>query len=177
MMTKFNHVMLKLETASTEYNAGILCIAGVKFNMDATTETEEFVFYTNPATFNGLGLNVNVDTLRWVKDNRPEVWKLCRESSNDVVDTMTLFSTWLSPSTVTDSEIWGNGIDFVMPVLKSSFKAADIPLPYKFYNARDLRTVLSLTNTNLKEFMDDAVTTLEICRQQVNLLKHITRRL
>jgi len=176
-MTKFNHVMLKLETASTEYDAGILCISAIKFNMDTTTESEEFVVYINPESLKFFGLSVTKETLMWVKENRPEVWKSCRESDNDVETAMTLLSEFLSPSTVTDNEIWGNGIDFVFPVLKTSFHVAGLTLPYKFYKSRDLRTVLSLTGTNAKDFLDNSQSPLEICRQQICMLKHIVGKM
>lgn len=172
MPQKFNHVMVKLETASTEYNAGILCIAAVKFNLDASKETEEFVIYIDPTTFKNYYISVDAHTLRWVKDNRPEVWSSCRSSDNGVDHGLYEFQSFLG-ATVTDNEIWGNGMDFVFPVLKSSFKAVDMPLPYKFYKTRDLRTVLSLSGTNAKDFLDDSMCPLEICRQQVTMLKHV----
>jgi 3' exoribonuclease, RNase T-like len=171
-VSKFNHVMVKLETASTEYNAGILCIAAVKFNLDSSSESEEFVAYINPVTLSGLGLSIDRQTLSWVRDNRPDVWEFCRESSNDLVSGLGLFGKFIG-STVTDSEMWGNGSDFVFPVLKSSFKAVDMSLPYKFYKSRDLRTVMALSGVNTKDFLDDSSSSLEICRQQVNMLKHI----
>jgi hypothetical protein len=171
-MSEFNHIMIKLETASVEYDAGILCVAAVKFNLDSSEETEEFVTYINPVSFSGLGLSVNIETLQWVSDNRPNVWADCRSSSNDVYAGLTLLKEFIGP-TVTDNEMWGNGIDTVFPCLKTSFKAVATPLPYKFYKVRDLRTILSLSGTNTKDFLDGATDPLEICRQQVNMLKHV----
>ena len=48
-----------------------------------------------------------------------------------------------------DPCIWTNGTSFDIPILKNAYQMSNLDIPWKFWNERDVRTVLYLGNTSI----------------------------
>jgi len=58
-----------------------------------------------------------------------------------ISDALREFSAWFLDKNGY-RKIWANGIDFDIPILAAAYTACNLEKPWKFYNARDVRTAL-----------------------------------
>ena len=138
------HVMIDLETMSTQSNAAIVSIGAVAFDESRIYDQ----FYT-PIDLNSCiehGLHVEQRTVEWWETQDPEAvmaWKT--GSAPNLLSALTEFNVWIRRGS-TDSEIrpWGNGSDFDIVILGNAHRAVDAEPPWKFYNHRCFRTIKNL---------------------------------
>lgn len=64
--------------------------------------------------------------------------------------------------------IWAQGPTYDMTILEHAYKSLGIPLPWKYFNVRDSRTLFGLT-PNLESY-PASHHALEDCRRQIKLL-------
>ena len=137
--------MLDLETLSTRPNAVILVIAAIKFNRNNKEEKiDREYFYTRIKIDSCLevGCIIEDETVEWWNKQDEKI----RYESLENPDRITLkealekFSEWYGNCTY----IWGNGSSFDCTILNESFKRCKIQTPWKYYNERDLRTIMDI---------------------------------
>ena len=56
-----------------------------------------------------------------------------------------------------DVKVWGNGSVFDISILDKWFDMLGMNAPWKFWNVRDVRTVVDIMNINPKEFSFDGI--------------------
>lgn len=140
------HVMLDLETMSTEPNAAIVAIGAVRFN-EKQVSTRVFYETISLKSCQNLGLHISAETVCWwlSKDRDEETIKEIRASSATLPAVINRFNDWLcSHSASEDLRIWGNGANFDNVIIKSAFKAVGLPHPWAFYHDRCFRTFRSV---------------------------------
>ena len=141
------NMMIDIETLSTKNDAAILAIAAVYFN-PLTGELGE-TFYTNINLKSNIsaGRNISASTLIW--------WMQQEKSAQDMVfslnhtqpklsESLKLFSDFFKTDSV---KVWGNGSSFDITILESALDRCKLPYPWKFWNVRDVRTVVELGQT------------------------------
>ncbi len=154
--------MIDLETLATTPDAVILQIAAVKF--------DPFDDYLT----RGVGLadlqtldimvdvdsqpdrNVNPETLDWWAQQDPQVQERIFSPDNrvafkDALMTLHRF-VWNS-----SGRIWCQGTSFDISILEHAYRAIDHPYPWRYWQARDGRTLLDLVAVNLPVATHDAV--------------------
>jgi hypothetical protein len=70
---------------------------------------------------------------------------------------------------------WANGTTFDMVILENAYKQEQLPLPWRFWNVRDARTVYSLYPDLPKPKASHHA--LEDCKRQIDLLQQTLRHL
>jgi hypothetical protein len=70
---------------------------------------------------------------------------------------------------------WANGTTFDMVILENAYKQEQLPLPWRFWNVRDARTVYSLYPDLPKPKASHHA--LEDCKRQIDLLQQTLQHL
>ncbi len=70
--------------------------------------------------------------------------------------------------------IWANGITFDMVILENAFKSADMPIPWKYWNVSDARTIYKIKPVGKLANSHNA---LEDCVNQIQLLQKTLKEL
>lgn len=150
--------MLDLETLSTKSNAVILTIGAIKITKDVINSgilpplenLNTFYRRINIQSCIDIGLETDQDTINWWKKQKPEAIFEAIENQDRIPIKQALqeFITWFGLDT--NEEVWAQGIDFDCVILRNAIEKCGLSIPWKFWNCRDSRTVLSLTGINLK---------------------------
>jgi hypothetical protein len=175
---KFTNLMLDLETLSTQPNSVIVTIAAVKFSFDHPEE-ETFQVNLNPKEGKELGLHIDPDTVEWWRNGDREAMLAWMRSPTSYTDGVTKFHDWLFQDTNSfnpeKAKVWAQGIDFDMPIMRSSFSVIDKKMPWPFWNQCDSRTIFTVAKFNTKqaERVGQYHNAVDDCRTQISWLKHV----
>jgi len=142
-MSTSRDIMIDLETLSLDTNAAILQIAAVVFERDG-----------NISELLHMHLDVSKQKEREVDFDTAVRWCLKQD------DPVKAFSGGISLSAALlelrelvedDDRVWGNGSHFDITILEDAFKKCQIPIPWQYYNIRDVRTVCDLASLDVRE--------------------------
>lgn len=149
-----NHIMLDLETMGTGNNAAIVAIGAVAFDPSdyIVRPTDPLYAFYAPVSLESsvaAGLTIDVSTILWWMKQSEEARRSTFESScpSTLRVALGLFSFWAAPhiSKTGDSfGLWGNGATFDNVVIRSAFKAVDLPVPWSFRQDKCYRTLVNL---------------------------------
>ncbi|EOL2605492.1 3'-5' exoribonuclease [Escherichia coli] len=138
----WHHLMIDLETMGKNPDAPINALAG-KFFDPATGEMgPEFSKTIDLETAGGV---IDRDTIKW--------WlKQSREAQSAIMtDEIPLDDALLQLREFIDEnsgeffvQVWGNGANFDNTILRRSYERQGIPCPWRYYNDRDVRTIVEL---------------------------------
>lgn len=167
------NVMLDIETLGTTPNSVIVSIAAVKFNF-GNDEMEEFEINIDVKSSKGFGMLVEKETLEWWATQPKEVRNAWLKDPVHITEALDQFIEFLGPD-LKNNVIWCNGMNFDYPVLEWSLKACSKPVPWKYWNLRDARTVYSVFDLNMKEFprVGDYHNAIDDCKTQIAALKSV----
>lgn len=146
------HCMLDLETLGTRPGCIVLSIGAVMW--DNTGVGEGFYCVLSVEDQEKYDLVCSHDTMRWWEKQTPEARKVLDDAQNLATSRVLSiglqeFSDWW---TMQGAQcIWGNGADFDQPILAALYDAANMPLPWKFFNSRCYRTLKGLISVPAPE--------------------------
>lgn len=134
-------VMVDLETLSTTKNALILSIGAVVFDMyNVLNET----FYQNVEALHQFSFrHTDTKTIEfWDRPEQKEAKASLTENAVGLKDALQSFRTWcLKDTDKEDIQLWCNGTSFDLAILETAYKDIGTPMPWKFFNERDYRTM------------------------------------
>jgi exodeoxyribonuclease VIII len=139
-----NHFMIDLETMGLAPNAAIISIGVVHFNNAEILNR----FYTAVSLADSLkhGLTTTQSTVDWWQKQTPEAraaWQT--PDAPSLSGALKAFNDWInSISALNDVCPWGNGADFDLVLLKSSYEAIQADPPWKYYNQHCFRTIKNM---------------------------------
>lgn len=135
-------VMVDIETWGTRPGSVIVSIGACRFDTPAHL-SDQFSVVIDAHNSMLHGLTVDAATLYWwLKQSDAARAAVCEEGY-DLYGALHSFSEWLKPAGE-EVEVWAKGSDFDLPMLTAAFDACRMVVPWKYSNARDLRTLLSL---------------------------------
>lgn len=180
-MSKMNEVMIDIETMSTKTNATILTIGAIKFRHDdlkgKRPKIEDMTTFYTRITMESCAENdfdICEETKDWWEKQTEQAYfeaVLNKEGRIHIKDALMMLCDFVS-----DCEIfWAQGISFDYPILEYAMKKFGIQVPWKFWNLRDLRTILAITNVSLRSIKRRCALTehnaLNDCYTQILALK------
>ncbi len=150
------HVMIDLETASTRMDAAILSIGAVRFD---TKRVYDYPFYRAITldSNTSFGRHISGDTVRWWMGQSEQARAVFTDpQAVHLAAALQDLCTWLrgaktcNPAAVEPEPVyvWGNGANFDISILQSSYEAGGIPLPWGYRDVRCMRTVRSLSGAD-----------------------------
>jgi hypothetical protein len=138
--------MVDLETLGQTPGSLLFAIGAVRFDgPGCTDDPQEWDFFyrrIDPRSCERLGLKADIDTvLWWLKQGDAARAEVCRPG-DPLEDVLRDYAAWLGDTN--EVEIWGNGPSFDSSLLAAAYRAAGLPVPWKFWSERCYRTTKSL---------------------------------
>ncbi|HBB1649735.1 TPA: exonuclease [Escherichia coli] len=137
-----DHLMIDLETMGKNPDAPIISIGAIFFDPQTGDMGPEFSKTIDLETAGGV---IDRDTIKW--------WlKQSREAQSAILtDEIPLDDALLQLREFIDEnsgeffvQVWGNGANFDNTILRRSYERQGIPCPWRYYNDRDVRTIVEL---------------------------------
>lgn len=147
------HLMLDLETLSTENNAVITQIGWVLFN-----PADDFLpygqhtsgcFWPDPAEQIQDGRHISFATIRWWMGQSEEARAKFKEQTNHPSDVARAFCACFNWAEI--EGVWGHGATFDPVVLGSFLQQYNSIIPWKYNQVRDTRTLFWLLPTEMEK--------------------------
>lgn len=141
-----NDVMCDLETLGTDNDAVILSIALVRFDIDDTDSydtlqndpADYLVLYPNVEWQIQQNRSITFSTLAWWMEQNNFAQAVFKKERKDASEVAQKIVEWVGGN---DYRLWGNGSNFDNVILHSFFRSTGVKNPFRFWNARDLRTL------------------------------------
>ncbi len=179
-----NHLMIYLETMSKENNAAIFQIAAAFFDPKSAQIGETFSMLVSLDSCVEYGLTMDVSTILWWMEQSDDSRYKANLPYSSLAPALGSFVDFINRSS-SDSRVqpWGNGATFDLVILKSAFQACNIHLPWRFYNERDVRTVVELGRMigfdpkKQIQFKGTKHEALDDCLHQIEYVSAIVQRL
>lgn len=171
-------VMIDLETLAISKDAAIMSIGAAVFDLHAETVLDEWVQNVDVMSCAEYGLVTDSSTMEFWR--RPENAEAFGEMGKDAVhlrDALEMLRAWLLRNVdKEDVEPWANGTSFDLAILEVAFNRVRLPLPWKFYNERDYRTMKCMYRDVAKpEFKGTKHNALDDARFQAEHLLRIIK--
>lgn len=148
------HVVLDLETASTQSNAAVVSIGACFFSPSLPTLMfMEFYGHLSLGACEDVGLHIDPETIKWwdsqPEEMRKEAFKGPPEGCSSLL-TLVDFAEWITDlqKEYKAVRIWGYGANFDPVVLGNCMDAFDVKVPWKYSDVRCARTILKLLPSN-----------------------------
>ena len=145
-----NHIMIDMETLSTDVSTVILTIGAVRFDPRGVGVMERLELRpTMDEQTETYNRTVSDATVQWWSQQSPEAineamgdhdripYKECMEK--------------LAKFCWNRKAVWSNGSVFDVMIAESSFTELDIKCPWQFWSIRDCRTIYDLAGVSLKD--------------------------
>ncbi len=145
-MPKTIDVMIDLETLGTDNDAHILSIGAVVF--DRVTGAIPDEFYASNLTCE-QGRKVDIDTVRWWMQQDKDAKDIFSGEPVTIGLALLELKRWFAESVCADDSrihplVWGNGSTFDISILTHACNQAGMEIPWRFWDVRDVRTVVDL---------------------------------
>ncbi|PBR39956.1 exodeoxyribonuclease VIII [Escherichia coli] len=142
------HLMIDIETMGTNTNAPIVVIGAVFF--DPQTGEIGPVFYIVISLTDAMNTGAVPDggTIEWWLKQSSEARAAILTDQVKLKDALSRFREFINEySDEKFVQVWGNGATFDNAILRTSYERLDIPCPWRYYNDRDVRTIVELGKT------------------------------
>lgn len=138
------HLMVDIETLSTHPNAAVIAIGAVYFDLMTGETGAEFYCTISRASCERFGLHIDPNTLAWWKKQSGAAQAVLNDPDAIELDVALQQLSWFiqNHGGVAQTQVWGNGAPFDNVIIASAFRATGFPLPWKFWNDRDVRTIV-----------------------------------
>lgn len=149
--------MIDIETMGKGSKAAIVSIAMVFFSLkDAKGVGTTYSANIKLQSSLDAGLKVDGDTIEWWLTQDEEARKNLLSYRKPLIDVLEEVATVIKYENP-NVKVWGNGASFDLAILKDAFDAVNIPLPWKFFNERDVRTLVDFAPHIKKDMPFDGV--------------------
>ena len=166
------HAMIDLETLSTNPNAAILTVGGVKFDPYTKTEPSQGMYFRMDVdSQTKQGRDVMQETLDWWATQPADIRDEAlgdedRISLNDAIKTI---NKWCVGVDV----FWCQGPLFDYAILQNLYHQMKTPVPWNYWQIRDSRTLFSLVPKDPNEKRTGLHNALEDCYFQAKKVQKV----
>ena len=170
------HAMIDLETLSTNPNATILTVGGVKFDPYTNIEPAQGMYFrVDVDSQTEMGRDVMQDTLDWWGKQDAEIMEEAlgdkdRISIDEMIKTL---NKWCVGVDV----FWCQGPLFDYAILQNLYGQMGVPVPWNYWQIRDSRTLFSLVPRDPSETRTGLHNALEDCYFQAKKVQRVYKQL
>lgn len=137
------HVMLDIETLGNKTNSVILSIGACYFDPSTGDIGSTLSMHIDVYSCAERGLEIDASTIMWWmeqdKDAQSKITK-GQKDSDDLVVVLNKLSEFID----SNAQVWGNGATFDNAIVKNAYDKCHLTPPWKFWNDRDVRTIVEL---------------------------------
>ncbi|EEY5736169.1 exonuclease [Escherichia coli] len=142
------HLMIDLETMGKKSNAPIVVIGAVFFDPQTGEIGPTFYIVISLVDAMDTGAVPDGSTIEWWLAQSSEARSAILVDQVKLVDALIQFREFINEySDEKFVQVWGNGATFDNTILRTSYERLNIPYPWRYYNDRDVRTIVELGKT------------------------------
>lgn len=139
-----NDVMLYIETVGNGSNAALLSIGAVGFDLSSGELGAEFSMKIDIESSTKFG-DMDASTIKWWFKQSNAAQQVFNGRAFGLETVLSEFLKWLSHNFDEKYvKVWGNGSGFDNVILSNAYKATGLPVPWKHWNDRDVRTMVDM---------------------------------
>ena len=170
------HAMIDLETLSTNPNATILTVGGVKFDPYTRAEPSQGMYFrVDVDSQTAMGRDVMQETLDWWGTQDKEIMEEAL-GDNDRISIDEMLKT-INKWCVSVDVFWSQGPLFDYAILQDFYAQMKTPVPWNYWQIRDSRTLSSLVPRDSSEKRTGLHNALEDCYFQARKVQQIFQQL
>jgi hypothetical protein len=134
--------MIDIETMGNKSNAVILSVSACYFDPKTGDIGDKFDKQINLQSSINACRDIDASTLIWWMDQEDTARKQFKNSlrAPKMSDVLKEFGEFIKKGSL----VWGNGASFDLTILSTAFAKCRLPLPWDFWNERDVRTIVHL---------------------------------
>ena len=132
-------VMIDIETMGINVDAPILSIGAVYFDPKTGETGKTFEMFADFET-GCRNRNISPSTIKWWFEQNATAKARLLSGKSKPSEMFNEFAKFIRP----DARVWGNGATFDISLIENSLEFHNIKTPWKFWNVRDVRTVVQL---------------------------------
>jgi hypothetical protein len=153
-MANFTDLSVDLETLGTEPGAVITQIGLGAFNTRPILTTHDKTgleiagqrIDVDPQSCLAVGMHVAWATISWWLQQEDEAREsMARSHGHNIAVALHEVNNFIKNQMADDFKIWGNGATFDVTLLNEAYRKCYFPVPWKFRNIRDMRTLVAVT--------------------------------
>ena len=150
--------MLDIETLGNSSNAAIVQIAACFFDIETGDIGAEFDILVDIQDSAAYGA-IDPSTIKWWFGQSEQAQKVITDGFTQLEHALHEFKDFLygDEESTSKIQVWGNGSGFDNVILANAYKALKMPVPWKHWNDRDVRTIVelgrSIKNVDPKKYM------------------------
>jgi len=170
------HAMIDLETLSTNPEAVILTVGGVKFDPHSFTEPSQGMYFrVDVDSQTAMGREVMQLTLDWWAEQPKEISEEAL-GDKDRISLAKMLKT-INKWSVGVDVFWCQGPLFDYAILQNIYKQLGHPVPWQYWQIRDSRTLFSLVPRDPNEKRTGMHNALEDCYFQAKKVQKVYNNL
>ena len=176
-------ISIDIETMSTAPTAAIASIGACRFAIggDGIGDWigDTFHMHVSLANCQRHGLTIDASTVLWWIKQGDDAKAALLGGQQDAAPLVTALEALANFIDATDDggpekpTIWANGASFDLPILANAYRTVGMPLPWKFWEERDLRTLKGLSPDLRIERSGTHHNALDDALHQARLVQHI----
>lgn len=148
-----NHAMIDLETLGLSLvTAPMLQFGASIFRPRVPGVSGVWSTRASVSSNERIGRTIEPATEKFWKDQDPELYKLLKSGTDDVVNALASLATFLQTNNV--AEVWSNGSGFDIAMLQIAYESIGVKLPWNFRLVRDTRTLWALAADRCPRFLE-----------------------
>lgn len=137
------HTMVDIETLDVKPTSVILTIGAQGFDLFSDKFTD-VTYYKRLTIDSQIDRTIDDSTVAWWGKQEADAQEEALGDGDDRVDIKVALEE-LSKILWKSDTIWANGTTFDMVILEDAFKQNGMPIPWKYWNVSDARTIYKLT--------------------------------
>ena len=170
------HAMIDLETLSTNPNATILTVGGVKFDPYTLIEPSQGMYFrVDVDSQTAMGRDVMQETLDWWGTQDKAIMEEAL-GDNDRISISEMLKT-INKWCVGVDVFWSQGPLFDYAILQDFYAQMKTPVPWNYWQIRDSRTLFSLVPRDPNEKRTGLHNALEDCYFQAKKVQKTYKQL
>ncbi|HHN9983138.1 TPA: 3'-5' exoribonuclease [Escherichia coli] len=138
----WHHLMIDLETMGKNPDAPIISIGAIFFDPQTGDTGPEFSKTIDLETAGGV---IDRSTIKWLLKQSREAQSAIMTDEIPLDDALLQLREFIDENSGDFCvQVWGNGANFDNTILRRSYERQGIPCPWRYYNDRDVRTIVEL---------------------------------
>lgn len=152
MMDEKIHVMVDLETLDVSKEATILTIGAKVFILNGNKLTGYKDFYVRvDSSLVKDYFSINLDTVNWwMQQSETARKEAFLEPKIPLQQVLKNFNGWIQ--SIKPHYFWAHGKEFDFPILEHAYNVVDLPIPWKYWQLMDTRTLFTIANLDYNSF-------------------------
>jgi hypothetical protein len=171
--TQIDSLMIDIETLAVSPNATILTIGAQGFDPFSDKFTED-TYYEKITLESQPNREVDDSTVKWWSEqNAPAQEEAFGEEGRiDIKPALEKLAKMIWKA----KHIWANGVTFDMVIIENAMKENGVPLPWKYWQVMDARTIYKLAGVGSMSGTNDH-NALADCVNQIDALQKALKKL